>query len=72
MGIDNGANIDQAQANHTTPLVVALCNNQIEVAKFLLKKDANIENTKFVLKKYYNENFELNNILDKLCTLMEK
>jgi len=70
--INNGANIDQAQANQTTPLVVALCNNQIEVAKFLLKNDANIENTKFVLKKYYNENFELNNILDKLCTLMEK
>jgi ankyrin repeat protein len=39
--LDNGAMIDQADANGTTPLIMALANNHPEVATLLIERGAN-------------------------------
>jgi ankyrin repeat protein len=62
--IQNGADVNQAAANGITPLAFAIYRNQNEVAKLLLKNNANMEITKLDLEKHGE--LELIAILDKL------
>jgi len=59
--IKNGANIDNG-VGKVNPLVSAIDRNHIEIAKFLISKNAEIETAKEFFEE--TEKFE---ILDKLC-----
>jgi len=68
--VQNGADVNLPAKNGITLLGVAIHKNQTEVAKFLLKYDANIEITKLLLK--IHGEVELIKILDKLCIEIEE
>jgi len=66
--VENEADVNQATRKDKltlTPLLMAIYNQQTEVAKFLIKKNANIEHTKLLFKKA--ELFKLIDTLEKLC-----
>jgi len=57
--------VNQGTNDGITPLAVAIYQNQTEVAKFLLRKNANIESTKFVFREFGK--LELIENLEKMC-----
>jgi len=64
--LENGTNVNPVY-NHdgVTPLAIAILQNHTEVAKFLLKKNANIKSTKLFFKK--NNFSDEIDILDIFC-----
>jgi len=74
--IKHAADVNQAINAGTTPLAIAIYYNQIDVAKLLLKKNANVETTKLFFKN--NQFSELINVLDlidvldKLCKKIKR
>jgi len=68
--IENGADVNQETIIGITPLAFALYGNQIEMAKLLLRKNANVETTKLMLAGYGT--FKLYDLLDQLCKEMQE
>jgi len=63
--VQNGAEVNLTMKDGATPLGFAIYNAQSEVAKFLLRKGANVKSTKLYFSK--NGLSDLIDVLDKLC-----
>jgi len=68
--IEHEADVNQVNLNGASPLFIAIYKNQREVAKFLLRQNANIESVKVLFRAHGK--FKLLEILEKLCKEIEE
>ncbi|MDC7124656.1 MAG: ankyrin repeat domain-containing protein [Spirochaetales bacterium] len=61
--INNGTDIDVADSQNETPILLAVSSNQTEMVKLLLKQQVSLENPDILFKAAQNNNLEILKIL---------